>query len=54
MWPFARFGQRVFDQANHVDLSAVVPRHSSSDADGYPLAGLDEVPTTKRSSAHAE
>ena len=28
--------------------------HSSRDADGYPLAGFDEVPTAKQSSANAE
>ena len=38
----------------HVDFSAEEPRHPSRDADGYPLAGLDEVPTAKQSSANAE
>ena len=38
--------------AKHVDFSA--ERHPSRDADGYPLAGLDEVPTAKQSSANAE
>ena len=36
--------------AKHVDFSAEEPRH----ADGYPLAGQDEVPTAKQSSANAE
>ena len=40
--------------AKHVDFSAEEPRHPSRDADGYPLAGLDEVPTAKQSSANAE
>ena len=40
--------------AKHVDFSAEEPRHSSRDADGYPLAGVDEVPTTKQSSANTE
>ena len=31
--------------AKHVDFSAEEPRHPSRDSDGYPLAGLDEVPT---------
>ena len=38
--------------AKHVDFSE--PRHPSRDSDGYPLAGLDEVPTAKQSSANAE
>ena len=40
--------------AKHVDFSAEKPRHPSRDADGYQLAGLDEVPTAKQSSANAE
>ena len=40
--------------AKHVDFSAEEPCHPSHDADGYPLAGLDEVPTSKQSSANAE
>ena len=51
--------------AKHVDFSthpsldsygyrAEEPRHPSRDSDGYPLAGLDEVPTAKQSSANAE
>ena len=40
--------------AKDVDFSAEEPRHPSRDADGYPLAGLDEVPTAKQSSANAE
>ena len=40
--------------AKHVDFSAEEPRHPSRDADGYPLAGLDEVPTATQSSANAE
>ena len=38
--------------AKHVDFSE--PHHLSRDADGYPLAGLDEVPTAKKSSANAK
>ena len=37
--------------AKHVDFStdyrAEEPRHPSRDSEGYPLAGLDEVPTAK-------
>ena len=40
--------------ANHVFFSTEEPRHPSRDSDGYPLAGLDEVPTAKQSSANAE
>ena len=40
--------------AKHVDFSAEEPRHPSRDSDGYPLAGLDEVPTAKQSSTNAE
>ena len=40
--------------AKHADFSAEEPRHPSRDSDGYPLAGLDEVPTAKQSSANAE
>ena len=36
--------------AKHVDFSA----HPSRDSDGYPLAGLDEVPTAKQSSVNSE
>ena len=43
-----------FITAKHVDFSAEEPRHPSRDSDGYPLAGLDEVPTAKQSSANAE
>ena len=35
--------------AKHVDFSAEEPCHPSRDSDGYPLAGLDEVPTAKQS-----
>ena len=38
--------------AKHVDFSE--PHHLSRDADGYPLAGLDEVPTAKQSSVNAK
>ena len=38
--------------AKHVDFSA--ERHPSRNADGYPLAGVDEVPTAKQSSANGE
>ena len=31
--------------AKHVDFSTEEPRHPSRDADGYPLSGVDEVPT---------
>ena len=40
--------------AKHVDFSQEEPRHPSRDSDGYPLAGLDEVPTAKQSSTNAE
>ena len=40
--------------AKHVDFSAEEPRHLSRDSDGYPLAGLDEVPTPEQSSVNAE
>ena len=33
--------------AKHVDFSQEEPHHPSRDSDGYPLAGLDEVPTAK-------
>ena len=36
--------------AKHVDFSQEEPRHPSRDSDGYPLAGLYEVPTAKQSS----
>ena len=40
--------------AKHVDFSAEEPCDPSRDSDGYPLAGLDEVPTAKQSSVNAE
>ena len=40
--------------AKHVDFSAEEPHHPSRDSDGYPLAGLDEVPTAKQSSVNSE
>ena len=40
--------------AKHVDFSAEELRHPSRDSDGYPLAGLDEVPTAKQSSVNGE
>ena len=40
--------------AKHVDFSAEEPRHPSRDSDGYPLAGLDEVPTAEQSLVNAE
>ena len=40
--------------AKHVDFSAEEPRHPSRDSEGYPLAGLDEVPTAEQSSENAE
>ena len=33
--------------AKHVDFSSDEPHHTSRDADGYPLSGLDEVPTAE-------
>ena len=41
-----------FITAKHVDFSPKEPRHPSRDADGYPLAGLDEVPTAEHSSVN--
>ena len=38
--------------AKHVDFSA--EHHPSRDSDGYPLAGLDEVPTAKQFSVNGE
>ena len=38
--------------AKHVDFSA--DHHPSRDSDGYPLTGLDEVPTPQQSSVNAE
>ena len=40
--------------AKHVDFSAEESHHPSRDSDGYPLAGLDEVPTPKQSSVNSE
>ena len=40
--------------AKHVDFAQEEPRHPSRDSDGYPLAGLDEVPTAKQSSVNSE
>ena len=41
--------------AKHVDFSAgEEPRHPSRDSDGYPLAGVDEVPAAKQSSVAGE
>ena len=40
--------------AKHVDFSAEEPRHPSCDSEGYPLAGQDEVPTAKQSSANVK
>ena len=42
--------------AKHVDFSAEEPpaKHPSRDSDGYPLAGLDEVPSPKQSSVISE
>ena len=37
--------------AKHVDFES---HHPSRDSDGYPLAGLDEVPTAKQSPVNAE
>ena len=40
--------------AKHVDFSSEEPHHPSRHADGYPLAGVDEVPTAKQSSVNSE
>ena len=40
--------------AKHVDFSTEEPRHPSRDSDGYPLTGLNEVPTAEQSSVNAE
>ena len=40
--------------AKHVDFSAEESHHPSRDADGYPIAEVDEVPTATQSSASAE
>ena len=40
--------------AKQVDFSTEEPHHPSRDSDGYPLAGLDEVPTAEQSSVNAE
>ena len=42
--------------AKHVDFSAEEPleTHPSRDSDGFPLAGLDEVPNAKQSSLNSE
>ena len=45
--PSARCGQRVLITAKHVDFSSEEPQHPSRDSDGYPLAGVDEVPTAQ-------
>ena len=52
------FANAFLITAKHVDFSAEA-KHAdfstpSRDSDGYPLAGLDEVPTAKQSSANAE
>ena len=43
-------------EAKHVDFSSEEPleTHPSRDSDGYPLAGLDEVPNAKQSSVNSE
>ena len=42
---------RFSSQQKHVDFSAdeETHHHPSRDADSYPLAGVDEVPTAKQS-----
>ena len=42
--------------AKHVDFSReeLPPIHPSRDSEGYPLSGLDEVPTAEQYSANAE
>ena len=35
--------------SKHIDFSSEEPHHPSRDADGYPLAGVDEVPIAKQS-----
>ena len=43
-----------FITAKHVDFTQEEPRHPSRDSDGYPLAGLDEVPALEQYSVNAE
>ena len=38
----------------HVDFNSEEPHHPSRDADGYPLAGVDKVPTAVQSPVTAE
>ena len=40
--------------AKHVDFSTEEPYHPCRDSDGYPLAGVDEVPTAKQSPVTSE
>ena len=51
---FLAVANAILITAKHVDFSREEPLHPSRDSDGYPLAGLDEVPTAKQSSANAE
>ena len=43
-----------FITAKHVYFSQEEPHHPSRDSDGYPLAGLDEVPALEQYSVNAE
>ena len=47
-------GNAFLITAKHVDFSAEEPHHPSRDADGYQFAGVDEVPTAKKSSVNDE
>ena len=40
--------------AKHVDFSAEEPHHPSRGSDGYPIAGVDEVPTAKQCSVNTK
>ena len=63
---FLAVANAVLITAKHVDFSAEEthsdgyrlevqnPTHPSRDSDGYPLAGLDEVPNAKQSSVNSE
>ena len=48
------FANAFLITAKHVDFSAEESRHPSRDSEGYPLSGVDEVPTAEQSSANAE
>ena len=40
--------------AKHIDFSIDEQHHPSRDKDGYPLTGVDEVPSAEQSSVNAE